>query len=314
MQTISFVIPCYRSEHTIECVVNEINKTMSNNKDYTYEIVLVNDSSPDETYQVIMNLSKQYENIIGVNLARNFGQHAALMAGFHYVSGDIIVCLDDDGQTPADEVFKLINKVNEGYDVVYASYGNKKHSIFRNFGSKLNSKMTEMLLDKPQKLNITSYFVARRFIIEQVIKYQNPYPYVIGLVLRSSNKITNVEVLHRARSTGKSGYTLKKLLSLWLNGFTAFSVKPLRIATLFGSLFAFLGFLYAIYIVINKFINPNVPAGWSSIISVLMVIGGIIMCMLGLIGEYIGRIYISINKSPQFVVREITRDDKADKE
>ena len=274
---------------------------------YDFEIILVNDCSPDGTFKTIEKLCGMYKNITGISLARNFGQHSALMAGFHYVSGDIVVCLDDDGQTPPEEVHKLLGALeNEDTDVVYAEYEHKKHSLFRNLGSRVNAKMAEYLIGKPKDLYVSSYFAARRFIIDEIISYQNPYPYVIGLVLRSTKNIVNVRVDHREREEGTSGYTMKKLLSLWFNGFTAFSVKPLRVATIVGMLFAAAGFLYLVYTLVNRFINPNVPIGWSSMMAVLLVVGGCILFMLGLIGEYIGRIYISLNNSPQFVIKKVT--------
>jgi len=305
MKKVSFVIPCYRSALTIGNVVKEIQDTMNTLNAYTYEIILVNDYSPDDTFDVIEKLCEEYSNICGVNLARNFGQHAALMAGFHQVTGDILVCLDDDGQTPADEVGKLLTEIENGQDVVYASYANKKHSMFRNFGSWVNEKMLQFLLGKPKELFVSSYFAARRFIVDEMLKYENAYPYVIGLVLRTTKRISNVPVQHREREIGASGYTLGKLLSLWFNGFTAFSTKPLQIATISGCTLAVGGFLYALYTIIKKFVNPAVPLGFSSMMSAILVIGGMIMVMLGLIGEYIGRMYICMNSAPQFVVRDL---------
>lgn len=302
---VSFVIPCYNSSKTIGKVVAEIKDTMEKLNQYQYEIILVNDCSPDNTFEVIEALCKENKNICGVNLAKNFGQHGALMAGFHQVTGDILVCLDDDGQTPADEVGKLLEKIETGDDVVYASYAHKKHSLFRNFGSWVNEKMAQFLLGKPKDLYVSSYFAARRFVVNEMLKYENAYPYVIGLVLRTTKKISNVPVNHREREVGQSGYTLGKLLALWFNGFTAFSTKPLRIATIGGSIFAILGFLYGIYTIIKKFVNPAVPMGFSSMMSAIMFIGGVMMLMLGLIGEYIGRMYICMNNAPQFVVRDL---------
>ncbi len=290
---VSFVIPCYRSAETIGKVVAEIDEAMKKLSAYTYEIVLVNDSSPDDTFEVIRGLCAQRGDICGINLARNFGQHAALMAGFRQTRGDVVVCLDDDGQTPADEVGRLLAQIEQGSDVVYAKYTHKQHSGFRNFGSKINELMTRVMLGKPKELYLSSYFAAKRFVIDEIMRYTNPYPYVIGLVLRTTKKIVNVEVVHREREVGASGYTLGKLLGLWFNGFTAFSIKPLRIATALGCFTAICGFIYGIYTVIKKFVNPAVPVGFSAM-----------MVMLGLIGEYIGRIYISLNNSPQYVIRE----------
>ncbi len=301
---VSFVIPCYNSSRTIEKVVEEISLTMKNAEGYEYEIVLVNDCSSDDTFEVIRKICEARKDVCGVNLARNFGQHAALMAGFHYVHGDIIVCMDDDGQTPAKEVTKLLDRMEEGFDVVYAKYAHKQHSAFRNFGSKINELMTRVMLNKPKELYISSYFAARRFIIDEMVKYTNPYPYVIGLALRTTKNIANVDVDHREREIGTSGYTFGKLMSLWFNGFTAFSIKPLRVATAIGAFVAMAGFIYGIYTVIRKLVDPNIIIGFSSLMSAIVFIGGMIMLMLGIIGEYIGRIYISLNNSPQYVIRE----------
>lgn len=305
MKKVSFVIPCYRSALTIGNVVKEIQDTMQSLTQYSYEIILVNDCSPDETFDVINALCKENDNICGVDLAKNFGQHGALMAGFHQVTGDILVCLDDDGQTPADEVGKLLAEIENGQDVVYASYDHKKHSLFRNFGSWMNEKMAQFLLGKPKELFVSSYFAARRFIVDEMLRYENAYPYVIGLVLRTTKRISNVPVQHREREIGTSGYTLGKLLGLWFNGFTAFSTKPLRVATFSGGIFAVLGFAYGIYTIVKKFVNPAVPMGFSSTMAAIMFIGGVLMIMLGLIGEYIGRMYICMNSAPQFVVRDL---------
>lgn len=304
---ISFVVPCYRSQATLPSVIREIQETMEGLSQYTYEVVLVNDCSPDNTFDSIRELCRENKNITGINLAKNFGQHSALMAGFHQVKGDIIVCLDDDGQTPADEVGKLLEGIEKGADVVYAQYAHKHHSGFRNWGSHVNELMTRIMLGKPKDLYVSSYFAARRFVVDEMIKYEYPYPYVIGLVLRTTKNIVNVEVNHRDRMEGTSGYTLGKLLGLWFNGFTAFSVKPLRIATVTGAGCAFLGFAYGIYTIIKKiFINPpGLVTGFSALMSVLVFMGGMLMLMLGLVGEYMGRMYISMNRSPQYVVREI---------
>lgn len=304
---VSFVIPCYRSRETLPGVIREIKDTMQALKDYEYEIVLVNDCSPDDTFAVIKELCGQNPNVTGIDLAKNFGQHSALMAGFHYVKGEIIVCLDDDGQTPANEVGGLLEAIEQGADVVYAKYGHKHHSVFRNWGSHVNEVMTRVMLGKPKELYVSSYFAARRFVVREMIRYEYAYPYVIGLVLRTTKNIVNVEVNHRDRTAGTSGYTLGKLLSLWFNGFTAFSVKPLRIATVTGAVCAVAGFLYGIYTIIKKiFINPpGLVTGFSALISVLVFMGGMLMLMMGLVGEYMGRMYISMNNSPQYVIREI---------
>ena len=310
MSKVSFVIPCYRSSKTIGGVVNEIESTMAQLA-YEYEIILVNDSSPDDTFAVISALAEADGHITAVDLAKNFGQHAALMCGIRHSSGDVLVCLDDDGQTPADEAGKLLEKIEAGYDVVYASYDHKQHSGFRNFGSRVNAWMTAIMLGKPKELSLTSYFAAKRFIADEMLRYENCFPYVMGLVLRSTKNICNVPVNHRSREQGQSGYTLGKLLSLWMNGFTSFSIKPLRIATYFGALTAVAGFIYALIIVIRHFAVGMAPLGWSSTTALLLILGGVILLVLGLIGEYIGRIFMCVNASPQYVERIVVKRDGA---
>ena len=310
---VSIVIPCYRSAEMIGGVVADINREMEKLQEkYRWEIILVNDCSPDNTFDVIRELCREYTNICGVNLARNFGQHAALMAGFHQVKGDILVCMDDDGQTPAFAIKDLLQGLEEGSDVVYAKYEHKHHNAFRNFGSRVNDLMLKFMLGKPADLYVSSFFAARRFIVDEMLRYQNAYPYVIGLVLRATRNIKNVTVEHQDRKAGESGYTLSKLLGLWFNGFTAFSEKPLRVATIIGTGCAFLGFLYGLYTIIKKLVNPMVPIGFSSLMSALMFIGGMLMLMVGLVGEYIGRMYICMNNAPQYVVREIVGEEEGE--
>ena len=300
---VSVVIPCYNSENTIGVVVDEIVETVTVHGGYDYEIILINDSSSDNVFKKISQISQKNCHVKGIDLSRNFGQHSAIMAGFNYATGDIVICLDDDGQTPANEMFSLIDKLDEN-DLVFAKYKNKKHNVFRNMGSFVNDKIAQWLIDKPKELKIMSYFACKRFVIDEVKRYKNSYPYISGLLLRTTNKVTNVEVNHRERIEGKSGYTLKKLCLLGINGFTAFSEKPLRIATFIGCITAIIGFIYGVFVIINKLCNPLAPMGYSSIMAVLLFIGGMIMLLLGIIGEYVGRSYISLNNAPQFVIRE----------
>ena len=307
MKLVSFVIPCYRSEKTVAGVTEEIRAAMAALDTYDYEIVLVNDCSPDGTYQVIRALAEQDARITAVDLAKNFGQHAALMCGLRHAAGDYVVCLDDDGQTPADEVGKLLEKLEEGLDVVYASYAQKWESGFRRFGSEVNRRMTEIMLSKPRELELTSYFAAKRFLVDEMLRYEHCYPYVMGLVLRSTKNICNVPVKHRARESGSSGYTLGKLLGLWMNGFTSFSVKPLRISIWSGVILALLGFVYALAAVIRYFTVHTAPLGWTTTTVLLLIVGGFILVMLGLVGEYVGRVFMCVNATPQYVEREVVK-------
>ena len=304
--SISIVIPCYRSENTISDVVESAVKTL-NQREGKYDIVLVNDYSPDNVWNQIVKLSKKYPDIVkGLSFSSNYGQHAALLAGSKETKGDIVVFMDDDGQTDPADLWKLVDKLNEGYDTVCAKYPELKESPFRRFGSWLNDKMSNWLLGKPKNLKGSSYVAIRRFVIDEMIKYDKSYPYIGGLVYRVTKNCGSVEIEHHDRKEGTSGYTLGKLINLILNGFTAFSIKPLRVSSFIGILFSAFGFIYGILIVIRKIINPSIQAGYSSMVAILLFSSGIIMLMLGLIGEYVGRIYICMNNSPQYVVKEKT--------
>lgn len=316
MKKITFVIPCYRSEHTLENVVRELKERLKEREDdYDYEIILVNDASPDGVWRVIQKLCKEDTAIIGISFARNFGQHAALLAGYAKATGDYVFSLDDDGQAPLEAIYDMVDKLEEGYDVVYGKYPDVKQSGFRRLGSYMNDKMSEILLGKPKHIEGNSFSVMRAFITKEIIRYKNAYPYIGGLVFRATKNIANVTVNQRERQSGTSGYTFKKLISLWMNGFTAFSIKPLQMVTFFGSVVACLGFLYMIAILIRRILEPQILLGWSSIMAVLLILGGVILVALGMIGEYIGRIYISINDAPQYVIREEiigTREEEHD--
>ena len=304
---ISVVIPCYRSEKSINIVLDEIEQVVASREGYDVEIICVNDHSPDNVWQVLKERVAHDAKVTAVDLARNFGQHAALMAGYRLTHGDYIFSLDDDGEAPVDALYQAIDKLEAGnHDVVIGAYDCKNSaSLFRGIGSFCNERMSRWLAEKPAELSLSTFRLMRPFVKDEICRYQGCYPYTSGLIFRTTLNCANIPVKHRKRLGGRSGYTIGKLLALWLNGFTAFSVKPLRLASFLGVVFSFLGFVYALYCIIHKIVNPNMQMGYASIMSALLVIGGIIMLMLGLIGEYIGRIYICLNNSPQVVVREV---------
>lgn len=311
---ISLVIPCYRSENTVKFVIDEIAAVMAGSEAYDYEIVAVNDCSPDNVWDVLMKCADENEHLTLLDLAKNRGRIAALMAGFSIVTGDIVVVLDDDGQCPMDHLFELVAPLSGRCDVSIAKYPVKKQSAFKNFGSKVNEYMTCVMIDKPKKLYLANFMAMRRYVVEEIIKYTNPYPYLAGLVLRTTSRIVNVPMEERERISGTTTYTFKKLFGHWMNGLTAFSVKPLRLASLCGVIAALAGFALGAFTVIRKLINPaEILSGYTSLMAVTLFIGGIIMLMLGMLGEYIGRSYISINKSPQYVIRETYRGDASER-
>lgn len=303
METLSFVIPCYCSENSIQQVVSDIVATVESDGRYDYEIICVNDGSRDNTYKELVKLTNN-PHVKALNLSKNFGQHSALMAGFNYVSGDIVVCIDDDGQNPPSEMFKLIDKLDEGYDLVSAKYRQKKSSLFRKLGTKISFAMSTHLVGMPKGIDLNSYCVCRRFVIDEVIKYRNAYPFVHGLMLRVTRNIANVYIEQRERNYGRSGYTFRKLLGLWMNGFTAFSEKPLRLATYTGVLNICIAFIWSFILLIKYAVGVRLSYPFFAIVNLILFMFGISMCLIGLLGEYIGRMYICINNAPQYVIKE----------
>lgn len=304
MQKLSFVIPCYGSEHTIEVVVKEVISFIDTNR-FDYEFILVNDCSKDNVWQVITQLVKANPKIKGISFARNFGQQFALLAGFRHATGDFVISMDDDGQAPVESLMEMINMlIEQDFDIVYGCYEHVKQSGFRRLGSWFNHKMAIWFSNCPKDLFPTSFYVARKFLIDEISRFENCYAYISGLVFRSTRNIGKVYVSHRSRLEGSSGYTLKRLIGLWINGFTAFSIKPLRLATFLGFFFSSVGLIYGLYIIVMKILHPDIPVGYSSIMATILFIGGVLMFILGMIGEYIGRIYINQNKSPQYVIRK----------
>jgi glycosyltransferase involved in cell wall biosynthesis len=299
---LSIIIPVYNSEKIISLVVEELRKTLSDK--LAYEIILINDGSKDDSYNVCRRLSKKYGFVRFIDLSKNFGQHSAILAGLRFVKGEYIVFMDDDLQTPPREIWKLINKIKEGYDVVYAKYESKQHSRFKTFGSKINDIMANILFKKPKNINITSYFIIRKYLADEITNYTGPYPYLGGLIFRSTDNIGTVDMAHDRREYGKSNYSFISLFKLWFNGFTNFSVKPLRVSFLLGTICSLAGFISSIVIVIRKIINPQIVLGWTSMIVAVLLFSGIQLILIGLVGEYVGRIFLSQNKQPQYVIKE----------
>lgn len=311
---ISFIIPCYASEGSVGLVIDEIRGVVSQRPAYDYQIIAVNDCSPDNLISVIRGKAAEDPKVTAIDLAKNGGRHNALMCGCHYAEGDYVVFIDDDQQCPCDRLWDLMEPLITGdMDVAFARYPQKKQSGFKNFGSKVNDAVSNWMLGKSKDLKFSNFMVMKKFVRDEVIRYTRPYPYMSGLVLRATSHVCNVEMEERERKIGTGHYNFRRSLRLWMNSFTSFSVKPLRMATVIGMLFAFLGVLMAIVTIIHKLVHPNVAIGWSSTMAVLLFVGGLTMFMMGMIGEYIGRIYISINEAPQFVIRDIVNDPKEEK-
>lgn len=302
---ISFVIPCFNSEHNLKVVTDEIIEVFKAKSVEDYEIILINDNSSDLTLETIKELCESSGKVIGINLSNNFGQQQAMLAGFNCAQGDLVAYCDDDGQSPVSDIFKLIDKLDEGFDMVWAKYETQKDNPLRSLGCLVNNLMLKLFFKKPYHLHFGNLWVAKSFVTKEATNCNNPFPYLGGVFLRITLNMSNVTLTKRSRLSGSSNYSLIKLFSVWLNGFTAFSVLPLRIASLFGLIFSITGFISLLYIIYIKTISPSIPIGYTSIISTLLFTMGNAMLMLGIIGEYVGRIYINLNGVPQYVIKNI---------
>ena len=301
----SIVIPCYKSAETIETVVTKTVQEMENMGRNEYEFVLVNDCSPDSGATIKklqeMAANRKYVKVIG--LAKNSGQHNAMMAGLRAASGDIFISMDDDMQTRPSELHKMFKIFEQGYDVVYGVYPQKKESVFRRFGSWVNKMCAAVFLGRPKKLRTSSFWIIRKYVRDSIISYDGAHSYLLGLILRSTSNITQVEVEHFERDVGVSGYTFKALLKLWSN-IIGFTVKPLRLAMQSGMFISVISVIFAVSIFIRKLVHPSIDPGWSSIMVAIFFSLGLELFFIGMIGEYIGRTYMHINKEPQYVICE----------
>lgn len=302
MRKVSFVIPCYKSENTIESVVHEIISTCEKTHD-DYEIILVNDCSPDGLQTVINRLTND-PRVKAITFAKNFGQHAGMMAGLRASTGEYVIVLDDDGQCPVCEYPQLLGAIYNGSDVAFAGYGRQQQSYFKNLCSDLHVFVFNRITDKPKNIQMTNFIAFSRTAVNTITEYKGPYPIISGLIFRSFRNVVNVPMTERKRTYGNTTYSLRKLFELWVNAFTAFSILPLRFATFCGAIASMGGVIYAIYIIVFKGMGYETMSGWASIISVILIMGGLILLVLGICGEYIGRIFMSLNNTPQYIIKE----------
>lgn len=303
---ISVVIPCYRSADTLPVVTKEIRDAFLQHPEHDYQLILVNDSPTHvETCEVIRNLCSEDNKILGINLSRNFGQARARMAALSYIKGECAVYMDDDGQHPAAGIFPLVEKITEGYDVVYAKFEGKKHSLFKRTTSRMYRKLLEWLGVRPKGIASSSFVAWSRFSVDALKNYHSPTPSSGAYLLKVTSRITCVPTEHRKRIAGTSGYSLSKMFNLALTGITNFTAIPLRASAVMGIIIATIGFLYGLFLVIKKIIFPSTVMGYTSTMVVLLLLGGLILIVLGLVGEYVGSIYMILSDMPQFVVREL---------
>jgi undecaprenyl-phosphate 4-deoxy-4-formamido-L-arabinose transferase len=311
---LSLVIPVYNGSRTIGPLVERIAAIFAST---SFEIVLVNDGSGDDSETVCTKLAEKFpQSTMLVQLSRNFGEHNAVLAGLSQSHGKYVAVLDDDGQNPPEEVVPMLEELKrKNYDVVYGHYIDKQHSWFRNSGSRFNDRMATLMLDKPKDLYLSSFKVMNRFVVNEIIKYRGPFPYIDGLIYRVTRRIGQIPVEHRANISGPSRYTFRKLVRLWLNMFLNFSVKPLRLSVYVGLLASCLSVLALIGIFVDKvWIEPGWPVGIPTVLASIVFFSGIQLLILGLIGEYLGRLYLDHTGTPQYIVRYLLRADSKEEQ
>lgn len=303
---LSIVVPVYNGAASVGHLVHALSELRPAGG---IEIVLVNDGSPDNSADICRALvASASVPVTYVEHARNYGEHNAVMTGLHYARGDYVITMDDDLQNPPEEVVKLYDHARlGGWDVVYTRYAVKEHASWRNLGSRFANKVADWLLDKPKGLYLSSFRCMSALVVKAVQKYEGPYPYVDGLVMQVTQRIDSISVAHLPRMEGRSNYTLKRLVRLWLNLATSFSLAPLRLATFAGAVMALLGTAGAVVVMAETLFTADMPSGWASTMTVILLVGGVQSMILGILGEYVGRTFLSANGKPQGVVRLVER-------
>lgn len=304
---ISIVIPVYNSSQIIDELHNRISVSLNNN--CTYEILFVNDCSSDNSWKKITNLAQQFDFITGINLRKNSGQDNALLAGLRIAKGNYTVIMDDDLQHNPAEILNLYQECKKGFDVCFAKFIQRKQNIIKNIGSNINGKVAEILVSKPKGIYLSPFKIINKSTVNEIAKFAGPYPYIDGIILTITQNLSQINVEHQPRLNGKSNYTFSKSMSVFMKLFTGFSVAPLRIATVTGFTATIIGFCLSIKYLYDYFFNKNIVEGWTTEVVLIIFFGGLILTTLGIIGEYIGRIYLTMNNKPQYSISEIVRSN-----
>jgi undecaprenyl-phosphate 4-deoxy-4-formamido-L-arabinose transferase len=303
-------VPVYRGAATIAALVAALAQLRPEGG---LEVVLVNDGSPDNTAEVCQEILRTATVAVTyIEHARNFGEHNAVITGLRHTHGGYVITMDDDLQNPPEEVTRLYDHARLGnWDVVYTRYGHKQHAGWRNLGSRFANKVADWLLDKPPGLYLSSFRCMSPLVVRAVSRYRGPYPYIDGLIMQVTQRIDCIEVRHLPRAAGRSNYTFRRLVRLWLNLATSFSLAPLRLAMFAGAAMAALGGIGAVAVVAEALFSPTTPSGWASTMTVILLVSGVQSLILGVMGEYIGRTFLSASGKPQGTVRLVQRSKAA---
>lgn len=301
MKEISVVIPVYKSEQGISELTKQISDAL---KDFNWELILVNDCSPDNSWAEIKKVAAENNNIAGINLRKNGGQDLAILAGLNHAKGKWIVIMDDDLQHSPYDIPKLYAQAQKGFDVVYADFKQKKQKLWKNLGSWLNGKVSEITLGKPKGIYLSPFKIVSGSVVKEMCKLNNLFPYIDGLIFQVTKDITQINIEHHKREYGKSNFTLVKSMQVFFRMMFGFSTFPLNFATYIGFFSSTMGFALAIYFLVKFLLGLEPLTGWTSLIMVILILGGLILLALGIIGKYVGQMYLTINNSPKYIVKE----------
>ncbi len=311
---VSIVVPVYRSESILPHLVEQVGASMQRaDVAGRFELILVNDASPDDSWNVIRDLAARFDFVRGICLMRNFGQHNATMAGLNHARGEVVVIMDDDLQHPPQTILQLVDAVRGDFDVCYTTYVGRQHAAWKKLGSWFNDRVASFLLNKPRGLYLSSFKALHRRVVREIVRYEGPYAYIDGLILDVTRRITTVPIQHQKRLDGEGNYNLRRSVSLLLKMATSFSITPLRFASAAGAVLALIAGIGLISVIVDKLRHPETPAGWASLVAITLFLGGLQLLFLGVIGEYLGRAYLKLNRKPQFAVRECVGGDDADR-
>jgi undecaprenyl-phosphate 4-deoxy-4-formamido-L-arabinose transferase len=304
---LSIVVPVYRSAQILPRLVDQVHAVMvKENLADNFELLLVNDASPDNCWQVIRSLAQTHSFVRGISLRRNFGQHNATMAGLNHARGETVVIIDDDLQHPPHAIGEMLRALAQGYDVCYTNYLNRQHETWKKFGSQFNDWVATRLLNKPKGLYLSSFKALKKGVVDEIVKYDGPFPYIDGLILDVTRSITAIDIVHQARSEGAGNYNFGRSVALWMQMATSFSVLPLRLVSFAGFILAALSLIMIVFVVTSKILHPEIAAGWASLTATILFIGGMQTLCIGMVGEYLGRTYLRLNNKPQFSVGSTT--------
>ncbi|MBA3972303.1 MAG: glycosyltransferase family 2 protein [Bacteroidetes bacterium] len=302
---LSIVIPVYNSSS----IIDELHKRIATALTIPFEIIFVNDCSKDDSWNKIVSLAKTHPSITGINLRKNSGQDNALLAGLRVAKGNYCVIMDDDLQHDPNSIMLLYTTCKKGFDVCFANFTTRKQNMIKHAGSAANGKVAEMLVSKPKGIYLSPFKVINQSTVKEIAKFAGPYPYIDGIILTITSNLTQVDVEHQTRLSGKSNYTLSGSVSVFMKLFTGFSVLPLRIATVSGFIATIVGLVLSIKYLYDYFIAKNYIEGWTTVVVLIIFFGGLILTTLGIIGEYIGRMYLTLNNKPQYSISEIIKSE-----